>query len=98
MKEGWAAAITATSREDFFATAKEADPHCYVVMYDKLEYYADKHFTPPVEPFSPTFTDFVRVPEEMRLWVQTELEKVSPLSFHCNSMLNFGCFYSDILS
>jgi hypothetical protein len=98
MKEGWAAAITATSREDFFATAKEADPRSYVVMYDKLEYYADKHFTPPVEPFSPSFTDFVRVPEEMRLWVQTELEKVSRISSHCNAMLNFVLFYSDISS
>ena len=76
MKEGWSAAIAAPSREEFFATAKEADPRSYVVMYDKLEYFADKHFTPPVEPFVPTFTDFVRVPEEMRLWVQEEMNKV----------------------
>ena len=98
MKEGWAAAITATSREDFFATAKEADPRSYVVMYDKLEYYADKHFTPLVEAFSPTFTNFVRVPEEMQLWVQTELDKVSRFISHCNMMLNFVLFYSDISS
>ena len=39
MKERWSAAIAAPSREEFFATAKEADPHSYVVMYDKLECY-----------------------------------------------------------
>jgi hypothetical protein len=76
IKEGWSAAIAATSREDFFSTAKEADPCSYMVMYDKLEYFADKHFTPPVKPFVPIFTDFVRVPEQMRLWVQQEMHKV----------------------
>ena len=77
MKEGWTAAIGATSREDFFATAREADPRSYVIMYEKLEYYADKHFTPPVVPFTPEHTEFVRVPEEMRSWVEEELPKVS---------------------
>jgi hypothetical protein len=76
IKEGWSTEIAATSREDFFSTAKEADPHSYMMMYDKLEYFADKHFTPPVEPFVPTFTDFVRVPEDMHLWVQEEMHKV----------------------
>jgi hypothetical protein len=76
MKEGWSAAIAATSREDFFSTVKEVDPRSYVIMYNKLEYFVDKHFTPPVEPFAPTFTDFVRVPEDMRLWVQEEMHKV----------------------
>ena len=68
-KEGWAHAINAASREEFFATAREADPRTFVTMYKKLEYYADKHFTPPVIPWTPTFTEFVRVPEEMRNWV-----------------------------
>ena len=79
MKEGWTAAIGATSREDFFATAREADPCSYVIMYEKLEYYADKHFTPPVVPFTLEHTEFVRVPEEMRSWVEEELPKVSKL-------------------
>jgi len=76
MKEGWTAAIGATSREEFFATAREADPRSYVCMYEKLEYYADKHYTPPVLPFTPEHTEFVRVPEEMRNWVANELPKV----------------------
>jgi len=76
MKEGWTAAIGATSREEFFATAREADPRSYVCMYKKLEYYADKHYTPPVAPFTPEHTEFVRVPEEMRKWVVEELPKV----------------------
>jgi len=82
MKEGWAAAIATTSREDFFATAREADPRSYVVMFDKLEYYADKHFTPPVLPFTAEFTEFVRVPEEMRNWVANELPKVCEFALH----------------
>lgn len=76
MKEGWATAIGATSREDFFSIAREVDPKSYVIMYEKLEYYADKHFTPPIAPFVPTFTQFVRVPEELRLWASEEMHKV----------------------
>ena len=82
MKEGWAAAIATTTREEFFQTAREADPRSYVVMFDKLEYYADKHFTPPVPPFTPDFTEFVRVPEEMRNWVETEFHKVCEFALY----------------
>ena len=46
MKEGWAAAIATTSREEFFETARAADPHSYVVMFDMLEYYADSILLP----------------------------------------------------
>ena len=82
MREGWAAAIATTSREEFFQTAKEADPHSYVVMFDKLEYYADKHFTPPVPPFTPDFTKFMSVPAEMRNWVEDKLPKVCEFTLH----------------
>jgi len=70
------AAIATTSREEFFETARAAGPHSYVVMFDKLEYYADKHFTPLVPPFTLDFTEFVWVPEEMWNWVADELPKV----------------------
>jgi len=76
MKEGWTAAIGAASREEFFATARKADPHSYVCIYEKLEYYADKHYTPPVLSFMPEHTEFVWVPEEMRNWVVEQLPKV----------------------
>jgi len=85
MKEGWTAAIGATSREEFFATAREADPRSYVCMYEKLEYYADKHYTPPVLPFMPEHTEFVWVPEEMRNCVANELPKV------CNHNIDIVC-------
>ena len=76
MKEGWTATISATSREEFFVTAREADPRSYVCMYEKLEYYADKHYTLLVLPFTPEHTEFVCVPEEMWKWVVEELPKV----------------------
>ena len=76
MKEGWTAAIGATSREEFFVTAREADPRLYICMYEKLEYYVDKHYTPPVLPFTLEHTEFIWVPEEMRKWVVEELPKV----------------------
>jgi len=85
MKEGWTAAIGTTSREEFFATAREADPRSYVCMYEKLEYYADKHYTPPVAPFTPEHTEFVCVPQEMRNWVVEELPKV------CNHNIDIVC-------
>jgi len=93
MKEGWTAAIGTTSREEFFATAREADPRSYVYMYEKLEYYADKHYTLPVLPFTPEYTEFVRVPEEMRKWVVEELPKVRNYNIDIVCQLLMFCLF-----
>ena len=78
-RKGWAATITTSTREEFFKTARVADPRTYVTMYEKLEYYADSHFKPPVAPFVNKFTDFVRIPQEMHDWTETKLIKVRDL-------------------
>ena len=56
-----------------------ADPRTYVTMYERLEYYADSKFKTPVAPFVNKFTDFVRIPQEMRDWTETELNKARDL-------------------
>jgi Geminivirus rep protein central domain len=48
-------------------------------MYERLEYYADSKFKTPVAPFVNKFTDFVRIPQEMRDWTETELNKARDL-------------------
>ena len=78
-REGWAAAIAASTREEFFETARVADPRTYITMYEKLKYYTNSHFKPPVAPFVNKFTDFVRIPQDMRDWTETELIKVCDL-------------------
>jgi hypothetical protein len=67
--------LDASSREDFFSKIKQADPKNYVLQYEHLEYYADKHFAQPVQEYTPQFTDFLRVPEAMKNWALTELPK-----------------------
>jgi hypothetical protein len=54
---------------------KVVDPKNYVLHYENLEYYVDKHFSPPKVEYSPPFSDFIRVPQEMRDWVANELPK-----------------------
>ena len=71
-KEAWHLVAQAETREEYFDLAKRGDPKSYVLFHDKLEYYADKKFAPKVPVFSPRYTEFVRVPQEMRTWAEVE--------------------------
>ena len=73
MREGYLNAIGCPSRQHFFNLVKDTDPKNYVLQYERLEYYADKHFAAPKVVYSPPFTEFVRVPQEMKDWVETQL-------------------------
>jgi hypothetical protein len=75
IQEGYAQALDATSREDFFSKVKQTDPKNYVLQFEHLEYFADKHYASIIPEYTPQFTEFVRVPREMREWVTTELPK-----------------------
>ncbi|KAI9448725.1 hypothetical protein F5148DRAFT_1153368 [Russula earlei] len=68
-KEGIRQALNATSREDFMAQMREADPK------GRLEYYAEKHFAKPQVEYIPPHKDFIRIPKEMKDWVEHELPK-----------------------
>jgi hypothetical protein len=65
--------LQATSREEFFGAVKKADPKNFVLMHEKLEYFADKHYTKPVEEYTPSHTDFRSVPQQMKDWVVQQL-------------------------
>ncbi|KAH9952327.1 hypothetical protein BGW80DRAFT_1196763 [Lactifluus volemus] len=69
------AALEAPTKEDFFSCVRAADPKVYITCYDKLEYYSEKHYAPPIPVFTPKFTEFVRVPQEMQDWLRTEFTK-----------------------
>lgn len=75
IQEGYAHALESSTREDFFSKLKASDPKNYVLHYEHLEYFADKHYTPPKSVYSPPYSEFIRVPQEMRNWVDTELPK-----------------------
>ena len=38
--------MDAESRGEFFSKLREVDPKNYVLYYEHLEYFADKHYTP----------------------------------------------------
>lgn len=75
MKDGYEAAISAASREEFMKGVRGTDPKSFVVHHEKIEYFANKFFTKPIEEFQAQYMDFVRVPKEMREWVANELPK-----------------------
>jgi Geminivirus rep protein central domain len=58
--------LDASSREEFFARVKQADPKNFVLQHEHLEYFANKHFAPPTSEYTPQFTDFMRVPQAIR--------------------------------
>jgi hypothetical protein len=74
-------ATAASSREEFFNIVHAADPRSYVIMHEKLEYFTNKKYAPPIPPFTPKFQEFLRVPQEMKDWVTTELIKVHIILF-----------------
>ncbi|KAI0278674.1 hypothetical protein BC826DRAFT_882638, partial [Russula brevipes] len=75
MKEAYAAAASAHTRDEFFQLIKHADPKNYITQFERLEYYADKHFAPPKKEYTPPEQDFIRIPDEMKMWVEHELPK-----------------------
>jgi len=71
---GWLAALSASSREDFMEACKEASARDYVLQYDRIVSFADKHFAPPKQEFSSfETTTFINVPQAMTDWVRDEL-------------------------
>jgi hypothetical protein len=87
-KEGWGMATAASSREEFFDIVRAADPRSYVIMHEKLEYFANKKYAPPIPPYTPKFQEFVRVPQEMKDWVTTELIKVRDIFIYYYPFIN----------
>jgi Geminivirus rep protein central domain len=75
IQEGYTQALEASTRDLFFSGIKSADPKNYVLHYENLEYFADKHYAPPKTEYTPEYNDFIRVPQEMRDWVASELPK-----------------------
>jgi len=65
--------LEATTREDFLAKFKASDPKNFVLQYEHLEYFVNKHYAPQHPEFSPTFTEFIRVTVEMRDWMINHL-------------------------
>lgn len=65
--------MEATNREEFFSKVKQVDPKNYVLHHKDLEYFADKHYAKPQEVYSPSHTDFIRVPQQMKDWVLQEM-------------------------
>jgi Begomovirus replication-associated protein len=49
------------------------DPKNFVLHFKNLEYFAKKHYAPQREGHTPSFTDFIRIPLDMRCWVEQEL-------------------------
>jgi hypothetical protein len=75
MQDGYAEALSAETKEDFMAVIKKTDPKSFIVFHDKLEYYVEKWYKPPVPQYEPEDRDFLRVPIEMRDWVVEEMVK-----------------------
>ena len=73
IQQGYTEALQSSTREDFFSKVKEADPKNYVLYYENLEYFAEKHYAPKRGAYSAPFTDFIRVLLNMRAWVEHEL-------------------------
>src|SRR5258708_35838447 len=73
IQQGYTEALQSSTREDFFSKVKKADPKNYVLHYENLEYFAEKHYAPKRGAYSAPFTEFIRVPLDMRAWVEHEL-------------------------
>src|SRR5882762_6650815 len=69
--------LGAGSIEEYWHRLRELAPYEYVMNHERLEYYGNKTWAAERVAYTPLFTDFVRVPEEMRKW--TEEEMVKPL-------------------
>ncbi len=66
IQKSYREALDAPIREEFLEKVKASDPKNFVLHYEHLKYFVDKHYTFKHPEFSPTFTEFIRVTIEMR--------------------------------
>ncbi|KAF8260942.1 hypothetical protein EI94DRAFT_1893735 [Lactarius quietus] len=75
LKEVYANALLSDSRETYLNTIRDGDPRTFVIYNDKIMAYADRAFPTPVEEYTPPFTNFNRLPQEVVDWVTEEFPK-----------------------
>lgn len=65
----WADALSAEHKEDFLGTLRNRAPRDYVLYFDAIERFADRHYTPPQPEYrSPSFETIER--ERVEPWLQ----------------------------
>lgn len=70
---GWVAALRANTREDFLNIVKETSARDYVLQYDRITAFADKHFKQSVSTPTYSLNDFLYVPNIMTDWARDNL-------------------------
>jgi len=75
LQMGYVDALQAPTGAEFLAKIKAADPRSFVNNYERLEYFVEKHYAAVRPPYQPDFTDFIRVPYELKEWRTVELPK-----------------------
>lgn len=66
----WRTLCDTTNKSDFWKQLKENCPKEYILNYERLEYFVDKHFKPEPVQYTSEFTTF-NVPPILQQWVES---------------------------
>nr|QTT61668.1 replication-associated protein [Becurtovirus sp.] len=68
------------TKEEFFTNIRESCPSDFVLRWPSILAFANYHFRPIVQPYVPRWTEFNRLPNEIKEWAEHNIYFVSS---HC---------------
>nr|AFK14071.1 hypothetical RepA [Beet curly top Iran virus] len=73
---------SSNTKEEFFSNIRESCPTDFVLRWPSILSFANYHFRPVVQPYTPRWTEFSRLPDTIKEWAEQNIYFVSSDCLH----------------
>nr|AHC03613.1 putative RepA [Beet curly top Iran virus]AHC03618.1 putative RepA [Beet curly top Iran virus] len=73
---------SSNTKEEFFSNIRESCPTDFVLRWPSIHSFANYHFRPVVQPYTPRWTEFSRLPDQIKEWAENNIYFVSTDCLH----------------
>lgn len=73
---------SSNTKEEFFSNIRESCPTDFVLRWPSILSFANYHFRPVVQPYTPRWTEFARLPDTIKEWAEQNIYFVSTDCLH----------------
>nr|WGT85325.1 hypothetical Rep protein [Beet curly top Iran virus] len=64
---------SSNTKEEFFSNIRESCPTDFVLRWPSILSFANYHFRPVVQPYTPRWTEFARLPDTIKEWAEQNI-------------------------